>query len=60
MRYDKEAIRSKLEWEGDEGITWFKPSQVPKHLEELWSDALEARTLFNDLMDLILTELEDD
>jgi hypothetical protein len=60
MRYDRETLRSKIEWEGDEGITWFKPSEVPEELEELWSKALEARVLFDDLMEQITAELEDE
>jgi len=59
-RYDKETLRSKIEWEGDEGITWFKSSEVPFELEDLWRDALNAHYLLESLMTEIMEALEDD
>jgi hypothetical protein len=58
MRYDRETLRSKIEREGDEGIARFEPSEVPEELEELWSKALEARVLFEGLMEQLMDELE--
>lgn len=58
MRYDKETLFAKIEWEGEDGITWFKPEEVPEDLEVLWSDTLRAKRKFDDLMDEIMLELE--
>jgi hypothetical protein len=59
-RYDKETIRAKIEWEGQDGIEWFTPSEVPEELEGLWNRALIAKDIFDGLMDAIMEELEYD
>lgn len=58
MRYDRETLKAKIEWEGEKGITWFEPSEVPEDMEELWKDALQAYYRFEDLMSDIMDELD--
>lgn len=58
MRYDRETLRAKIEWEGGEGITWFLPSEVPEELEHLWKHALNAKALYDHYLDKIYEELE--
>lgn len=57
-RYSRETLRSKIEWEGDDGITWFRPDEVPEELEILWEEALLAKARFEDVMDIIMEELD--
>ncbi len=59
MIYSKEDILSKIEWEGGiDGITWFRPEEVPGDMQSLWQDALNAKCLLDSLMDEIMQELE--
>jgi hypothetical protein len=59
-RFDKETIRAKIEWEGEDGIEWFRLDEVPEELEGLWDRALLAKYAFDNLMDEIMEALEDD
>lgn len=59
-RFDKETIRAKIEWEGEDGIEWFKPEEVPEDMETLWFDALVTKDKFDGLMDKIMEALEDE
>lgn len=58
MRWDRETIRAKIEWEGSDGIEWFKPSEVPEELEHLWKLALNAKMLYEHYLDKVYEELE--
>jgi hypothetical protein len=60
VRYSKETIRAKIEWEGTEGITWFRPYEVPEEFEELYANLLQAYDEFNALMDDLMDVLDED
>jgi hypothetical protein len=59
-RYDRETIKAKLEWEGDDGVEWFKPEEVPEDLEDLWQDLLHAKRLYDSLLDELNARLWDE
>lgn len=60
MRYDKETIRAKFEWEGSDAIEWFEPSEVPEEIRETWTNALCYREHYNTYLAVIYDWLDDD
>lgn len=52
-------LLDKIEWEGDDGIDWFDPSEVPEDLEDLWKDTQDAKDKFDSLFAELYRELEE-
>jgi hypothetical protein len=59
-RYSKETIAAKFEWEGDDALEWFEPSEVPFIAEDLWRRAWSARSSYEEVMHEIHEWLESD
>lgn len=58
MRYDKEAIAAKFEWEGSDAIEWFEPHEVPEEVQALWANALAVQQVYNGFLADIYDWLE--
>lgn len=59
-RFDRETIRAKIEWEGEDGVDWFQADEVPEDLQALWQDMKDAKQDFEDLMDQVMVSLYDE